>query len=76
MLAGALGSTWGTSRRWEETQPLSEPVDPDRQREEPELPVAETQETPAVMMSSQDCHMAPSSNHSVTARPLEVFGSS
>lgn len=32
---------WGSSCRWEEAQPLSEPVEPERQREEePELSVA------------------------------------
>lgn len=44
---GGLSSSCGASWRWEETQPLSEPVDPDRQREEePELSVAETQAAP------------------------------
>lgn len=69
---GVLGSSCGASRRWEETQPLSEPVDPDRQREEePELSVAETGNTcghtcEVIVMSSQDCHMTASSNHSLT----------
>lgn len=36
-------SSGGGSCRWAETQPLSEPVEPDRQREdEPELSVAES----------------------------------
>lgn len=40
---GGLCSSGRASWRWEETQPLSEPVEPERQRdEEPELSVAET----------------------------------
>lgn len=36
------GSSGSASWRWAETQPLSEPVEPERQREdEPELSVAE-----------------------------------
>lgn len=38
-----LVSSGGASWRWAETQPLSEPVEPDRQRDdEPELSVAES----------------------------------
>lgn len=38
---GGLDSPSIASWRWEETQPLSEPVEPERQRdEEPELSVA------------------------------------
>lgn len=41
---GGLGSSGSASCRWEETQPLSEPVEPDRRRDdEPELSVAERQ---------------------------------
>lgn len=41
---GGLGSSGSASCRLEETQPLSEPVEPDRQRDdEPELSVAERQ---------------------------------
>lgn len=36
------GSSGSVSWRWEDTQPLSEPVEPERQRDdEPELSVAE-----------------------------------
>lgn len=36
------GSSGSASWRWEDTQPLSEPVEPERQRDdEPELSVAE-----------------------------------
>lgn len=58
-----LKSSCSASWRWEETQPLSEPVDPERQREdEPELSVAETHKIrlshtcDVIVMSSRSLH--------------------